>query len=300
MSNKGKMFDYLLEKISKSEMSDSPFPHIEIADFLDNEHFEAVVRERQIALDSVSCTEELLDSLDSNGYEIVQFPGAITSKRQYLNWLEGDRDESVHATATPGQLRIATEGFGIVYRLARYDSSILQELNDFFVSDRLIDLLVDKFSIRKDVHVDAGIQKYLHGYEISPHPDIRSKALTWMLNINPGANSDDMDFHTHYMKLKDQWRFIGEFWRFNQDVERCWVPWNWCETVKQQTRNNSIVIFSPTDETIHAVKANYDHLKTQRTQAYGNLWYDYPDRSLQHFAFTEFDLKKTLESTNSD
>lgn len=175
MSNKGQTFDYLLEKISKSEISDAPFPHIEITDFLDNKHFEAIVNERQIALDSVSCAEDLPDSLDANGYEIVRFPGAITSKRQYLNWLEGVRDESVHATATPGQLRIATEGFGIVYRLARYDSSILQELNEFFVSDRLKNLLVDKFTIRAEVHVDAGIQKYLHGYEISPHPDIRSK-----------------------------------------------------------------------------------------------------------------------------
>lgn len=116
-----------------------------------------------------------------------------------------------------------------------------------------------------------------------------------MLNINPGAGSDGMDFHTHYMKLKDQWRFIGEFWRFNQDVERCWVPWDWCETVKQQARNNSIVIFSPTDETIHAVKANYNHLKTQRTQAYGNLWCDYPDRNLKYLPFTAFDLKKPAE-----
>jgi hypothetical protein len=51
------------------------------------------------------------------------------------------------------------------------------------------------------------------------------------------------------------------------------VPWDWVETHKQQTKNNSIIIFSPADDTLHAVKASYDHLVTQRTQFYGNLWF---------------------------
>ena len=38
-----------------------------------------------------------------------------------------------------------------------------------------------------------------------------------------------------------------------------------CETVKKQCRNNSIVIFAPNDDTLHAVKADYNHLKYQRT-----------------------------------
>ncbi|MEU0466608.1 hypothetical protein ABZ215_21610 [Amycolatopsis sp. NPDC006131] len=123
------------------------------------------------------------------------------------------------------------------------------------------------------MRVDAGVQKCLRGYDISPQPDIRSKALTYMLNLNPSVESEQMNHHTHYMKLRDQWWFIGEFWRYNQDVERCWLLWGWCETVKQQTHNNSIVIFKPADDTFHAVKADYDHLLSRRTQAYGNLWY---------------------------
>lgn len=291
MSRAGNDFDYLLEKISDSEISDTPFPHVEITDFLAKDHFEAIVGDRQIALDSAADAEELLVSLEVNGYEIIQFPGAITSKHKYLDWLKGFKDESAHAEATINQSHITTEGFGVVYRLARYESPILMELNAFFVSDRLKNLLVAKFAIEAEVHTDAGIQKYLQGYEISPHPDIRAKALTWMLNINPSDESEDMNFHTHYMKLKDHWRFVGEFWRYNHDVERCWLPWDWCETVKQQTRNNSVVIFSPADDTIHAVKANYDHLRTQRTQAYGNLWYDATE--LKSIEFSAFDLKKS-------
>ena len=72
----------------------------------------------------------------------------------------------------------------------------MTELNDLFVSDRLKNLLVSKFGIQAKVHTDAGIQKYLHGYEISPHPDIRAKALTWMLNINPGDATGSTNFHT--------------------------------------------------------------------------------------------------------
>ena len=46
------------------------------------------------------------------------------------------------------------------------------------------------------------------------------------------------------------------------------------DNLKTSTQNNSIVIFMPSDRTLHAVKATYDHLLTQRTQIYGNLWYD--------------------------
>ena len=35
----------------------------------------------------------------------------------------------------------------------------------------------------------------------------------------------------------------------------------------------SIVLFSPSNDTLHGVKADYNHLYTQRTQLYGNLWY---------------------------
>ena len=42
---------------------------------------------------------------------------------------------------------------------------------------------------------------------------------------------------------------------------------------KKRRTNNSIVIFSPHSESMHAVKANYDHLRHQRTQMYGKLWY---------------------------
>ena len=118
-----------------------------------------------------------------------------------------------------------------------------------------------------------GIQKYLDGYEISPHPDIRKKAATYMVNINPSNESESFNHHTHYLKLKPKYNYVKEFWKGNKDAERLWVPWDWCTTEFLQSKNNSIVIFSPSDETMHGVKADYEHLSTQRTQLYGNLWY---------------------------
>ncbi|MEO1269616.1 MAG: hypothetical protein AAFX99_16140 [Myxococcota bacterium] len=257
-------FGYLLDKIEAASFETEPFKHITIHDFLKDEHFEAVVRSPQINTTQSANASALIDTLLAQGYTIISFPGCVTSKAEYLDWLEGRSQRSVHA---------ATEGFGLVFRLKPPEGTILAELDTLFRSERLQKVLMAKFRLTAPVAMDAGLQKYLHGYEISPHPDVRSKALTWMLNINPGSNSEALDFHTHYLRFRPEWSYISEFWKHNNDVERCWVPWEWCTTVKQQQRNNSIVFFSPNHDTLHAVKADYNHLVSQRTQLYGNLWY---------------------------
>ena len=94
-----------------------------------------------------------------------------------------------------------------------------------------------------------------------------------MVNINNSQKSEEKNHHTHYMTFKDEKAYVSDFWKYNVDVERCWVPWDWCDTAKQQKKNNSIVIFAPSNDTLHAIKADYDHYSSQRTQLYGNLWY---------------------------
>lgn len=257
-------FDYLIDKIDAAAFNTEPFRHIEITNFLSPEHFAAIKSDPQIDLPPAGNARELLSLIDGAGYKVIPFPGCVTSTREYLQWLERGSGKQVHET---------TEGFGIVYRLVDCRSTLISEFNEFLVSAEFQQALARKFDIEEIVEVDTGIQKYLHGYEISPHPDIRRKALTWMLNINPGEGSEELDFHTHYMRLKPEWSFISSFWAGNRDVERDWLPWSWCETVKRQPLNNSIVIFAPSNDTLHAVKASYDHLLAQRTQMYGNLWY---------------------------
>ncbi|MBT9314627.1 hypothetical protein IXB50_04230 [Leptothoe spongobia TAU-MAC 1115] len=228
-------------------------------------------------------SDDLIDQLLNKGYEPIPFPGCTTSVHDYLNWLKGKNSHDNHEVC---------EGFGITFRLKNPKARILIDLDVFFKSSIFKKLLEEKFNITRPTKIETGLQKYLQGYEISPHPDIRQKALTYMLNVNPSRHSEELNIHTHYLTFKPQKRFISEFWRYNEDYDRCWVPWEWCETIKRQCLNNSIVIFSPAWDTLHAVKLNYNHLKTQRTQFYGNFWYqDSPQ--LQKPQYSDFMIKSS-------
>jgi len=285
------MFEYLLDKIERAPFSYIPFKHLEITNFLAEKDFREIVTSKQVQTSGYDSTETLLKELEANGYVIIPFPGCITSKDEYLKWFHGKSEKHVHE---------ATESFGIVFRLHNYQNETIKQLNEFFESPELVEVVRKKFDISRDTKVDAGLQKYLHGYEISPHADIRRKALTWMLNINPGPDTENAEFHTHYLKPKAEFHYVTDFWATNPDCDRDWVPWSWCETVKRQRDNNSIVFFSPSDDTLHAVKADYDHLKTQRTQFYGNLWYN--ATPLTKISFKAFDIRanhKQLEAESA-
>jgi hypothetical protein len=163
----------------------------------------------------------------------------------------------------------------MVMRLRRVTpGTILEDANALFQSDRFWTAAAAKFGLQaSDLRRDYGLQKYLDGYEISPHTDIRDKALTFLVNANPAADSENISYHTHYMSFRPEREYVGAFWSRDLTANRSWVPWDWCETQKMQTRNSSMVMFSPGDDSLHAVKASYNHLRTQRTQFYGNLWY---------------------------
>jgi len=190
---------------------------------------------------------------------------------KYMAWHQDRSNQAKHHTAC--------EGFGMTLRLVDSSSGILQELLAFLESEQWNQTLANKFGlVLSDTYTANGIQKYLDGYEISPHPDIRRKALTFMVNVNAHPESESWAHHTHYLKLKPEFSYVQSFWESNEDCDRCWLPWHWCETVSMQSKNNSAVIFSPSNDTLHGVKASYDHLVAQRTQLYGNLWYrDVPD-----------------------
>lgn len=271
-------FDYLIEKIENTEFKQKPFKHLEIKDFLSEEHFRKITNSDQIQLPKFKNDGDLIDGLESAGYVPVPFAGVTDSVDEYLSWRKGKTEHTNNDT---------TAGFGMTFRLERYDNPTINGLFQFFNSEEFIDCISEKFGLdpsrfrddvssktgRKKTGLDTGLQKYLDGYEISPHPDTRRKALTFMLNINSHNESEQLDFHTDYMNLVDKRKYVEKYWEHNTHYDRCWIPWEWCETVKKQTENNSIVFFAPSDDTIHAIKAEYNHLKTQRTQFYGNFWY---------------------------
>jgi hypothetical protein len=258
-------FTYLLDKLDSAEILGDPFPHVHIDNFLEQDDFEAVVSAPDIALSPAANVDELFSMLDAVGYRPIEFPGCTKSRSEYVAWLE--------SAVKPKDTHAACEGKGMAMRCTKLQSDAVRSLDAFFRSPELRELLTRKFDITASTQLDCGLQKYLNGYEISPHPDIRSKALTWMLNVNPGENTEAHDYHTHYMTFRHEWDFVREFWRDTPDAETCWVPWQWCETRKRQPMNNSLVAFAPRYDTLHAVRAHYDHLPAQRTQFYGNLWY---------------------------
>lgn len=260
-------FSYLAEKIKKTDFSYNPFKLIYIENFFSEEDFNAILKCPEILGKKAQNDIELIYNLKKTGYKIINFPGCITDINDYIKWHKNKQKiKKIHS---------ACEGFGMVMRLYEKKSQILIDLEEFLLSEEFNSAICFKLGIKlSECKVDGGIQKYLDGYEISPHPDVRKKAATYMVNINPSTLSETFNYHTHYLKFKNEKKYISSFWENNTYYDRDWLPWDWCETVMQQSKNNSIVIFAPSNDTMHAVKADYDHLATQRTQLYGNLWFN--------------------------
>lgn len=259
-------FDYLLEKVRGASFTETPFRHIEILNFFTPSDFDQIVKAPEIDIPVQSSDEAVFGALAERSYKIIEFPGCIVDKEAYLKW---HREK-----AADYRTNTSCEGFGITLRLMKPQSPVVTDLFEFLNADPFRQVLAEKFGIAlADVFYDGGIQKYLDGYEISPHPDIRRKAATFMVNINTGEGSENREHHTHYMRFKSARKYVQSYWEGRTCEDRCWVPWEWCDTVKEQQTNNSIVLFSPANDTLHAVRAKYDHLQGQRTQLYGNLWY---------------------------
>jgi hypothetical protein len=258
-------FNYIVEKIQSAEFSSVPFRHIYIEDLFSIKHFEDIIRSQEIAPPIATNDRELIDGLYEKGYKVISFPGCITDIEEYINWHNGNKVSDFHS---------ACEGFGMTLRLYEKKTPILRAIDKFLSSEHFSKVIAAKFEIDfADCTYDGGIQKYLDGYEISPHPDIRRKAATFMVNINPSEIAEFANHHTHFLKFKPEREYVKTYWEGNPKLDRAWVPWRWADTVYQQKKNNSIVLFSPSNDTVHGVKADYDHLETQRTQLYGNLWY---------------------------
>ncbi len=257
-------FGYLAEKIIDAEFIGSPFKHILIEDFLSEGHLQAVVSDQQIHWEETSDTEELIEKLFQKNYAVQKFPGCITDVHEYIRRYE-DNDFPTGRKGNP------VESFGITFRLQKYDSPHIENLVGYLNGASFKAALETKFKISSQTDIVTAIQKNLSHYEISPHPDVREKALTYLLNINRDREVDSQPVHTHLLRFKEEWQFIPEYWKTHPSKNRCWVPWEWCETEAVCNKNNSIVLFAPNVDTLHAVRLMYDHNKFQRTQLYGNL-----------------------------
>lgn len=266
-------FSYILDKIKKATFNETPFKHLEIKNFLSDEHLELIINCSEIHFAEQQNVDQLYNTLIANGWCIQDFPGCTSNWNQYKKHLESNQKYKSNEPV---------ENIGITFRLKKYNNHVIEKLLEFMNSDEFHQALKNKFEITAQTGIISAIQKNLSGYEISPHPDIREKCLTYLLNIQNNREIEKQDCHTHLLEFKEQYKNIAEFWQKNPTVNRCWVPWDWCITHKQMNENNSIVIFHPDNNppTLHAVKLMYDHLKYQRTQIYGNLMYTNPPKYL--------------------
>jgi len=258
-------FRYISEKILDSNIEEYPFKHVVIEDLLSEEHLDMILNDSQIHFDEVENTEELIETLFRKNYAVQTFPGCITDPVEYIQRYNNNDFPIGKGKDLP------IEAFGITFRLTQYNNPLIKELVEYMNGVEFKDALVRKFDLKFETSIVTAIQKNLSHYEISPHPDVREKGLTYLLNINKDSSIDNEPVHTHLLKFKKEWEFIYDYWKTNLSENRCWVPWDWCDTAKMTNKNNSIVIFSPDIDTLHGVKLNYDHTKFQRTQLYGNL-----------------------------
>jgi len=260
-------YDYLIDKINNQPMHTAPFDFVYCEDFFSKEHFAQIINAKQVNVPVFTSTQAMCEELQQTyDYKPVSFPGCTQDVDSYISWYNQGTDN--YKTANKDLL----EGVGIAFRLQSYEDTILQELVDFFNSDAWHACIKTKFSKTEETRVETAVQKYVSGYEISPHPDIRRKCATYMININ-NPQAEHQGLHTHFMEFVEDKKHLYDYWENNTDVDRCWVPWSWADTKFTHSVNNSITMFAPNSRTVHAVKLNYDHLQFQRTQFYGNLWY---------------------------
>ena len=257
-------FSYISQKIKDAKFVDYPYKHLWIEDFLSEVHLNEILLDKQIHFDEAKSTKDLVNQLSKLGYKVQNFPGCTTDVKEYLHHYENDSFPS-------GRKGTPIESYGITYRLIDTANNTIKELVEYMNGSEFKQALEEKFNITNKTRIDTAIQKNLSHYEISPHPDVREKELTYLLNINKDDRAESLPIHTHLLKFKDEWSFIKDYWSNNKEKNTTWVPWGWCESCFQTRKNNSIVIFKPNVDTLHAVKMIYDHTKFQRTQIYGNL-----------------------------
>ena len=282
-------FKYLGKRIIDEPFHDNPFQHLVLENFLNKEHFDIVINDDQIHFEEHKTTQRLMQTLVTKDYRVQDFPGCTISAGQYLlNLLNNDFGNHsygynyVKSGTNTIKLHSACESYGITYRLNKIKNKTISELVNYLNSDHFHNCIKQKFDIENDTTIISAIQKNLTKYEISPHPDIRQKCMTYLLNINKDDNVEKEDVHTHLLQFKERKKFLYEYWEKYTDVDRFWVPWDWCDTKKIIRKNNSMVMFIPI-----GIKMDYDHLKWQRTQIYGNLMYKDPIQVTRQGSYEE-------------
>ena len=257
--------EYLIEKIIEAKPRKTPYKHFIIENYLEQKELE------EILADTRTNTEECIDDgalcreLEKKGYQPSWLPGSTDNVEDYLASRTEKKEISMNTTC---------KSKGMAFALKRKSGgSALDEVINYMRCDKYWETIYDKCNINKnDKQRYVAYTKYLDGHEISPHTDSRHKPVTFLLNLNHKNLKIPNESNTRIMKLKKEYRYIAEYWKYNKNVDRCWLPWECCETINIHSKNNSLLIIPASNISFHAIKLDYNHLKSQRSMIYGSAW----------------------------
>lgn len=232
--------NYILEKIRNAQIIKDPFPHIIIPNFLEDNDLKNIIKNIEI-----SNLKEI-----EKKYIKVHYPGAKITNENLVN---------------------RPTGKDLVYSLKKeyFENNI--ELNNILKSEEFKKELFKKLNVPKNI--DGWniyqINKDLNGYEISPHPDITGKVVTYQLNLTNTDSLDNYDLATKFHTIKpDCVKYIRELYKIKP---RPWGKWEWFDKGKSiPYKKNTFMAFAPSDFSYHSVKLeNYPQEENQRTMLRG-------------------------------
>jgi hypothetical protein len=155
-------YEYLLERVNESVLATDPFIYLHLPNSLCPADFEAITNSEQVRLPAAAGLDELFLSSKSRAIARSLSLDARSPGRSTPSGSKRPR--------SPTKTHAACEGQGMALRLMHPADETIKGLNDFFLSSELKSLLERKFGIEQPTTVEAGLQNYLHGYEISPLP----------------------------------------------------------------------------------------------------------------------------------
>lgn len=256
---------YLIEKIEQAKAIETPYKHFIIKDYLEQKDLEAILTDTRTKTEECINDEALCRELNKKGYKPSWLPGSTDKVEDYLACRTKGKEISINTTC---------KSKGMAFALKQnIEGSTLDKVIKIMSQDEYWDTIYKKCNINKnDKQKYVAYTKYLDGHEISPHTDSRHKPVTFLLNLNHKDLNLPKESNTRIMKLKNEYRYITEYWKYNTSVDRCWLPWEWCKTINIHSANNSLLILPASNTSFHAIKLDYNHLKAQRSMIYGSAW----------------------------
>ena len=231
-------FNYVLKRIKKSKIIKEPFPHIEIGNFLKKKHYEELLQNLLI---------KNLDQID---------------KKYILQYYPGAKLENLKLAERP-------TGLGLVFKLKKESySSLMKEFDSFLISREFIETICEKLNASSEGWNLYEYNKDLNGYEISPHPDVTGKLVTYQINFSD-ENLKFYNLSTRLHSIKEEAK--QKIAKLSSFRLRPWGEWHWFDVAKQiHFRKNNFFAFAPSSTSYHSVKLeNYPENIEQRTMLRG-------------------------------